>query len=91
LDLERSGRRGRIGRARAGNKSGFFVLGKDDMLCHPDTFSFFQPSIGASHEDLGLNFILEATDKAFPEEGIDHNLYLEIQVLKGSNNIFHYS
>jgi hypothetical protein len=66
-------------------------MGQDDLLCLVGTLSGFQPSLGVSHYDLGSNFILEATNKAFPEESICHALHLEIQVLKGSNKIFDYS
>jgi len=65
LDLERSGRRGRIGGPREGNKSDFFVMGKDDMFFLLGAFGFFQPNLAVIHEDLGSNFILEATDKEF--------------------------
>jgi hypothetical protein len=59
------------------------------MLCLLGMFSFFQPILGVSHDDLGSYFILEATDKTFPEEGIFHALHLKIQVLKGNDKIFH--
>jgi hypothetical protein len=59
------------------------------MLCLLGTFSFFQPSVGVIHEDLGSDFILEATDKSFSEEGIYHTLHLEIQVLKAIDKVFH--
>jgi hypothetical protein len=75
FDLERSGRRGRIGGYRVGNRSKFFFLGKDDPLCLLGTLSCFQASLGATHEDLGSYFILESIDKAFPEEGIGHTLH----------------
>jgi hypothetical protein len=63
-------------------------MGKDDMLCLLGMFSCFQPSLGVSHEDLGSYFILEAIDKSFLEEGINHTLCAEIQVLKGNDKIF---
>jgi hypothetical protein len=66
-------------------------MGKDDLLCLLGMFSFFQPSLGTSHADMGLVFILEATNKAFLEEGINHTLRSKIQVLKGISKIFHYS
>jgi hypothetical protein len=52
----------------------FSSLGQDDLLCLLGTFSFFQPSLGEIDYDLGLYFILEVTDKAFPEEIICHSL-----------------
>jgi hypothetical protein len=73
-----------------GNKSGFSTLGQDDLLFLLGTFSFFQPSLGVSHDDLGLDSILEAMDKSFQEEGICHVLLSKIQVLKGNDKIFHY-
>jgi hypothetical protein len=42
LYLERSGG---IGGSSARNKRGFFVLGRDDMLCFLGSFSSFQPSL----------------------------------------------
>jgi hypothetical protein len=89
LDLERRGLRRRGGGFWEGNKSGFSSLGQDDLLCLLGTFSFFQPSMGVSHDDLVSDFILEATDKVFPEETIYHSLHAKIQVLKGNNKIFH--
>jgi hypothetical protein len=74
-----------------GDKCGFFALGQDDMLCLLGMISGFQPNMGVSHDDLGTNFILEATNKSFPKEIIYHALHLKSQVLKGSNKIFHYS
>jgi hypothetical protein len=58
MDLERFFLRGKIGGSRVGNKRGFLVLGKDKLLCFFDVFSSFQPSLGMSHEGLGLDFIL---------------------------------
>jgi hypothetical protein len=78
LDLERRGLRGKGGVFRAGNKNSFSTLGQDDLLCLLGTFSGFQPSLWASHEDLGFYFILEATNKEFPEEGICHTFRAKI-------------
>jgi hypothetical protein len=74
-----------------GIKVGFFSLGQDDFLWLLGMLSFFQPSLGVSHDDLGLDFILEATDKAFSKESICHSLHAESQVLKENNKIFHFS
>jgi hypothetical protein len=74
LDIEKSFMMGRSGGLSVGNKSGFFSLGKDDLLCLLGRLSFFQPILGEIHEDLGSNFILEAIDKTFSEEGICHTL-----------------
>jgi hypothetical protein len=89
MDLERVGIRGRIGRVRERKKRGFLVLGKNNLLCFLCMLSCFHPNLGASHEDLGSYFILEATNKAFMEEGIKHALCSEIQFLKCSDKIFH--
>jgi len=78
MDLERGGRRGRIGRERVKNKIRFLVLIKNNLLFLFGTFSSFQPSLGVSHDDLGSYFILEAIDKTFLKEGICHALYYEI-------------
>jgi hypothetical protein len=77
LDLERGGMRGRSGRERERRERRFVVLGKNNLLCFLGTLSSFQPSLGASHEDLGSDFILEATDKAFLEKSIRHALCSE--------------
>jgi hypothetical protein len=74
-----------------GEKSGFSALGQDDLLCLLGTISGFELSLRESHDDLGIDFILRATNKAFHEEIICHALHLEIQVLKGNNKIFHCS
>jgi hypothetical protein len=91
LDLERSGLRGRGGGFRVRNKSVFYVLGKDDLLCLFGTFSYFQPHLGMNHYDLESYLFIETTNKAFPEKNICHALLSERQVLKGNNKIFHYS
>jgi hypothetical protein len=91
LDLERRGMRIRGDGFWVGNKSGFFSLGQDDLLFLLGNFSFFQPSLGMIHYDLGSYFILEAIDKAFLEKSICYSLHLESDVIKGSNKIFHYS
>jgi hypothetical protein len=72
-----------------GNESGVYTLGKYDVLFLLGTFGFFQPILGVSHDVMGSDFILEATNREFPEEGIYHSLHSEIQVLKGSDKIFH--
>jgi len=58
LDLEGSGREVRISGSRARNKRGIFVLGKNNLLGLFGTFSSFQPSLRAGHENLGSYFIL---------------------------------
>jgi hypothetical protein len=60
----------RISGSRKRNKRGFFVLGKNNLLGLFSTLSIFQPSGRVGHENLGLDFILETTDKAFMEECI---------------------
>jgi hypothetical protein len=70
MDLEVSGKRGRICGLRARNKRGIFVLGKMNLLGLFGTFSSFQPSLREIHENLGLYLILYATNKTFPEECI---------------------
>jgi hypothetical protein len=76
---------------RAWDKNGFSALGQDDLLCLLGMLSGFQPSLRPIHDDLEINFILEATDKEFLEESIYHVLCSESQVLKGNNEIFQYS
>jgi hypothetical protein len=68
LYLERGGMRGRSGRERVGRERRFAVLGKNKLLGFLGTLSSFQPSLGASHGDLGSDIILEAIDKAFSEK-----------------------
>jgi hypothetical protein len=51
-------------------KGGFAGLGGHNMLGFLGSLSSFQPSLGACHENMGTNFIFEATDKAFPKESI---------------------
>jgi len=53
LNLEGSGRGVRISGLRERNKRGFFVLEKKNLLGFFDTFSSFQPSLRAGHENLG--------------------------------------
>jgi hypothetical protein len=89
LDLERGGMRGRSGRVRERRESGFAVLVKNNMVCFLGTLSSFQPSLGAIHEDLGSDFILEATDKSFVEKGMRHALVSKIQLLKCGDKLFH--
>jgi hypothetical protein len=64
-------------------------LSRDNMLGFLSTLSIVQPSLRASHEDLGSNFIFEATDKTFPEEGIRHSIHSKSQVFKGRYKFFH--
>jgi hypothetical protein len=90
MDLERGGRRGRIAMLKR-KKRGFAVLGKYNILCFFGTFSSFQPSMREIHEDLGWDFILEGTNKAFLEKGISHVLHSEGQVLKCGYKVFHCS
>jgi hypothetical protein len=56
--LERGGMRGNIGRSRVGDKIGFSIMGKENILCFFGPFTIFQPILGKIHEDLGSNFIL---------------------------------
>jgi len=49
---------GRIDRLRARKKRGFPVMGKNNLLCFLGMLSSFEPHMGASHEDLGSDFIL---------------------------------
>jgi len=60
--------RGKNGMVRVWRERRFAVLGKNDMLVFLGMLSSFQPSLGVSHEDLGLDFILEANYKAFSEK-----------------------
>jgi hypothetical protein len=69
--------KGRSGRTRAQRERRFAVVGKNNLLSFLGTLSSFQPSLGASHEDLGSDVILEATDKAFPKKSIRHALCSE--------------
>jgi hypothetical protein len=57
----------RINGSRERNKRGFFVLGKNNLLGLFITCISIQPSLMEGHENLGSNFILKATDKAFTE------------------------
>jgi hypothetical protein len=43
---------------RVKKKRGFVVLGKYNLLCFLGTLSSSQTSLGASHDDLGPDFIL---------------------------------
>jgi len=67
MDLEGTDRGVSICGSRARNKSGFFVLGKNNLLGLFSMLSSFQPSWRAGHENLGSDFILETTDKEFKE------------------------
>jgi hypothetical protein len=55
----------------------FVVLGKNNLLRFLGTLSSLQPSLGVSHENLGSDFILEATDKPFREKCIIHAICSE--------------
>jgi hypothetical protein len=70
MDLEGSCRRGKMGGFRERRKGGFVGLGGHNMLGFLGSLSSFQPSLGACHENMGTNFIFEATDKEFPKESI---------------------
>jgi hypothetical protein len=54
---------GRMGGSSARNKGGFMFLCRDNPLGFLGLLSSFQPSLRVSHEDLGSDFILEATNK----------------------------
>jgi hypothetical protein len=58
MDLERSSRRGWDWWVRVRNKGGFLCFGKRQFVVLLGAFSSFQPSLGVSHEDLGVDFIL---------------------------------
>jgi hypothetical protein len=49
IDLDMSGRRGRIGILSVKNKGGFVVLGGDNLLGFLGSLSSFQPSLRVSH------------------------------------------
>jgi hypothetical protein len=44
-----------------------------------------------SHEDVGMNLILEAIDKSFLEKSIGHALHVESQAVKINHKVFHYA
>jgi hypothetical protein len=73
------------------NKGGFSVLKRYNLLFLFSSFSSLHPTLRPSHEDMGMNLILEATDKTFSEKGIRHALYPKIKALKRSYKVFHYS
>jgi hypothetical protein len=70
LDLEGSCRRGKIGGFRERRKGGFSGLGGYNLFGFLGSLNSFQPSLGEFHENMGTNFIFEATNKAFPKESI---------------------
>jgi hypothetical protein len=70
MDLEGVCRRGRIGGFRVRKKIWFSGLGGDNLLGFLGSLSSFQPSLGVGHENMGMNFIFQTTDKEFLEEGI---------------------
>jgi hypothetical protein len=57
-----AGREGFVGRGR-GTKDGFLFLGKNHLVGLFGMFSSFLPSLRESHENLGSDFIIKATDK----------------------------
>jgi hypothetical protein len=59
-------------------------LRRDNLLFFLTYFSIFHPTLRVSHEDVGTDLILEATDKAFSEKIIRHSLCVESQSLKSS-------
>jgi hypothetical protein len=71
------------------NKGGFLVLRRYNMLFFFISFISLHPTLRLSHEDMGTNILLEATDKTFSEKGIRHALCPKIQALKSSYKIFH--
>jgi hypothetical protein len=75
LYLEKSVLRGKWVGFREGNKSQFSTLVQNDMLFLLEMISFFQPIRQMILDDMGMNFILEATDKSFFEESIFHALH----------------
>jgi hypothetical protein len=77
MDLEGSERRGMVGRSSLRNKGRFAVLRRDNVLGILNMLSSFQPSVMEIHEDVGSNFIFDATDKTFTEEGIIYALHSE--------------
>jgi hypothetical protein len=70
LDPEGSCRRGVIGGFRARRKGGLAGLGGYNMFFFLGLSISFQPILGECHENMGTNFIFEATNKAFPKESI---------------------
>jgi hypothetical protein len=70
MDLEGSNKRVRIRGSRERNKRVFFFLGKNNLLGLFIMLSSFQPSGRVVHENLGLDFILEITNKSFTKECI---------------------
>jgi hypothetical protein len=59
-----------MGGFREERKGGFVGLGGHNMLGFLRSLSSFQPSMGEVHENMGTNFIFEASNKAFPKESI---------------------
>jgi hypothetical protein len=89
MDLKRRGRRGKIGGLGVGNKGRSFYLGRDFLLCFLGVVSKFKLGVGESHWDVSLDVVLEVTNKAFTEEGVEHAFNLERQMLKRNNIFFH--
>jgi hypothetical protein len=73
------------------NKRGFSVLRRDNMFFFLISFSSVHPIVRLIHEDMGINLILEATDKTFSKKNIRHALSTEIQSLKSGYKVFHYA
>jgi hypothetical protein len=67
------------------------VLRRYNLLCFFSSFGSLHPTLRLSHEDMGLNFILEAANKTLAEKGIIHALCSKSEVLKGSYKVLHYS
>jgi hypothetical protein len=70
MDLEGSCKRIKIDGFMVGSKGGFVGLVGDNLLGFLGSLSSFQTILGVCHENMGTNFIFEATDKEFPKESI---------------------
>jgi hypothetical protein len=91
LDLQWSRSRGGSERFREWNKRGFCCLSRENLFFFLNSFSIFHLTLGASVENVCMNLFLESTDKEFSKKNIKHALYIEIQVLKSSYIVFHYT
>jgi hypothetical protein len=60
------------------------VLRRYNLLCFFISFGILHPTLRPSHEDMGLNFILEAADKTLSEKGIRHALCSKIRCSKAA-------
>jgi hypothetical protein len=67
-----------IGGFRVRNKGWFSSLRKDNIFFFLISFSSFHPTVGAIHENVGTNLLLEATDKELLEKSVRHALHAEI-------------